>query len=519
MKKILITAWYLIFTLPLMTQNLWGGLEQGHYDIEFQTIMTYDLSQPALTEQHDLSKAQRLGRAMQINIWYPAENKEQKEKLSLNDYLLLEGKAIDFELSGEAQRQKAKQFFFRYVPKYQPYFDSLFLLNLPMRAIRNARPANGKFPCILLMHQDAPQVCVTAEYLASHGFVVVNYPVLGSFSVDFDFQETTGLETEVRDMEFAVSELKKLSFADFENIGLIGISYGAMSVMAYQLRNPAVKAVISLDGGITDSWGFNLLRNMPYFNLERFDVPLMLFWISIDGWNHDMALFKAFKHAPRYAVETPELRHQDFTNYGLFGQYFPDWNFEEIGTPKVDYISSYEWVTRYVKAFLSAHLQRDVDGHAFLAKTPEVNGVPSKMFRIKEYPALPKPPDSKELNELFQHEGFTMVRSLHDKLKQKDTQPFPARTYFQFATILVRAEALSEAMEWAKRFEESYPDSGLAAYATGVIFAEQNQKEASVKAFKKAIALLPSDPALDHYLEQIYLKRAEERLAELEGKK
>lgn len=97
-----------------------------------------------------------------MNIWYSAE-RTNAAPLTFGDYargeeaqvLALQG----LEPLTPAQRAK--------------------ILAMPGRAVRDAKPAAGKFPLILYSLGSPSVAHVTPEYLASHGYVVVQAPRLG----------------------------------------------------------------------------------------------------------------------------------------------------------------------------------------------------------------------------------------------------------------------------------------------------------------------------------------------------
>ena len=203
-------------------------LRLGQYRVGFSSSMAYDLSRPTMVDQ--LGDTALDARALQINLWYPSLQTDGYQEMRLNDYLMTEGENPFFTGS---KRDKARKFYFRYNPEFVLYFDSLIELNLAMNAYLAAPPSRGKFPTVILMHDGPTAFSVLAEYLASHGYVVINFPVFGSEGILFDNQ-TNAVESELRDIEFAVGYAKSLSYVDLDNLVLAGFSYGGFPLLRFR---------------------------------------------------------------------------------------------------------------------------------------------------------------------------------------------------------------------------------------------------------------------------------------------
>src|SRR5687767_12097088 len=77
------------------TGNLWGNLQRGGYNVGFTTLWKYDLSRNPLQEQKNLPVEQQKGRPVQINIWYPTN--QRLKKLNFLHYLNLTAREVDFK--------------------------------------------------------------------------------------------------------------------------------------------------------------------------------------------------------------------------------------------------------------------------------------------------------------------------------------------------------------------------------------------------------------------------------------
>jgi hypothetical protein len=177
-------------------------------------------------------------------MWYPAQAAEQ-ESLRLRDYIRMA--AEDFGLIAER-----KTLFDESLPLPVQLAKGLTeekrrqLFAEKTAAFQNAAPLAQRFPLIVLgqgLYYESPLSLLTlAEYLASQGYVVATCPLLGTY---FRLVNLTAadLETEVRDMEFVISQTRLLPFVDKDRMGLVGYDLGGMAGLLLAMRNPWIKAI------------------------------------------------------------------------------------------------------------------------------------------------------------------------------------------------------------------------------------------------------------------------------------
>lgn len=289
----------------LLLVTLWGNLEPGRYTPGFTQWDRVDYSRMYRTARM-LDGRPRTGeraRPMRINIWYPAVASDAKP-LTFGDYAREEDAAI-FGLQGlppltDAQRDAMRA--------------------LPGRAIRDAKPAAGKFPLILYSLGSPSPAFVTPEYLASHGYVVVQAPRLGATAgLPPENRDALDLDTKLRDMDFLINAMKDFPSADLSNMGAIGFSAGGRWALAAAMKSPDVHAVVSLDSVMlfddptTAAW-----RTMPHYNLDAVRVPVLHLQRAQFAKLDDRKTWDALRYADRtYAVfDDPYLIHWDFQTLG-----------------------------------------------------------------------------------------------------------------------------------------------------------------------------------------------------------
>ncbi len=293
-----------MFVLALVL-SLWGELQPGPHAVGVRQTDHYDQSRTFRTAR-TLDGKPRTGeraRPIRATVWYPAQA-TNAAPMTFGDYARGEEDAI-LGLQG-LPRLDAKQ--------------RAQLLALPGRGVRDAKPLSGKFPLILYSLGSPSPVHVTAEYLASHGYVVVQAPRLGA-SAGFppDNRDALDLETKLRDMDFLLNVMRDFPPADLSNMGAIGFSAGGRWALAAAMKYPDVRAVVSLDSvmiyddPVTAAW-----RTMPHFHLDAVRVPVLHLTSRAFANRDDLKMWDALRYADRtYLVyEEPSLVHWDFQSLG-----------------------------------------------------------------------------------------------------------------------------------------------------------------------------------------------------------
>lgn len=296
------------------------GDHQQRFGVGFRSFLLYDSSRPSLKEQAELS-TKVTGRVIQTNLWYPTTDTKLK-KMEYADYLLLKATEISGDVTEEKKTEIVKSMLLK---NYNTSHDSilhLFISEHTLTAMQNAGFATGRFPLIVLMHNDPTGFAPMAERLASHGFVVVNFPISGTSSKQFDWQTISGIETELRDLDFVVNAISAMPVVDSSCIIPAGYSYGAMAALAYQLRNKNVKGIISLDGGIGSIWGGEMLFKLPDFKISSFTKPIFHAWSDIEKY-YDHKWLENYIFSDRFLMKFSKLRHGDFVEGILFEKLVP----------------------------------------------------------------------------------------------------------------------------------------------------------------------------------------------------
>jgi dienelactone hydrolase len=202
-------------------------------------------------------------------------------------------------------------------------------LGAPMLAARDAPPAGGRFPLVLVAQgngQTLRDQAPLAEYLASHGYVVATCPspmlVTGSLTDDADVPRRA--EEQADDLAFVRAALHQRPDVDSDHIGVVGHSFGARAALLYEMRERRVAALVSLDGGIGTATGRTAFEAAPSFRPGRARAPILHFFEPLDRFmTPDLSLLRSLSSAERWLVRVSAMHHHQFTSLGAASMAFP----------------------------------------------------------------------------------------------------------------------------------------------------------------------------------------------------
>lgn len=198
-------------------------------------------------------------RPLDLDVWYPSE-KRSSERFQFGDFLgLFEERANRYQDESDytgLANEMAQSFAVGFGLESG---NAQLLLNYKTNSYENLDPATGNFPLVLYMagfNGMGFENVKILENLARHGYIVVSISSVGRYPGDMTNDKLDMLE-QVYDAEFALNALKTETdlTIDFENSGVIGMSWGGMSSAVLLDRNPGIKAMVSLDGTETHYFG------------------------------------------------------------------------------------------------------------------------------------------------------------------------------------------------------------------------------------------------------------------------
>ncbi|HEY7291756.1 MAG TPA: hypothetical protein VH583_18100 [Vicinamibacterales bacterium] len=358
------------FIAAALSASLLAPMQPGPNAVGFKMVVEVDATRPALPP------GTGDGRPIPIAIWYPAV-KPSGTPMRLRDYIVAgdtarigvpnadAGAPVAAFISDAQQRGVAAS-------------DLAALVETPVLARSDARPAAGRFPLVLFAHASVETESVTAEYLASYGYVVAGVRSRGAADVEYRLNRAN-LVAVTADLDVAATRMKREPDVRGGAIAVIGMSNGAIAAVALQLERQDIGAIVSLDGTIGENAGGVYLTERSGGDVGRFSAPILhLYTPDNDFLNLDY--LRGFNASPRVLVAIPELRHRDFLAYAAFDHAVPQFS----GAPFSERVQAgFVWVNRYALHFIDASLRGSRHGAAFLRTDPSAQGVPSGLMEIE----------------------------------------------------------------------------------------------------------------------------------------
>lgn len=332
---------------PALSPLLWGTLKAGRFRVGFRPRFVRDPSRSwemTASQDHAL-QADPGGRPIQFNTWYPAAASRAGRPMYLADYSM-QSPTPGYELLSRVMNARAD---WRVAPTRSE--------EMRLKAVLGAAPANERFPVVLMfggLGDDMNSNVVMAEFLASHGMVVVSVSLLGPSSEDTGPSGgSDGVETTVRDMEYVLSIVRRYAYVDSGRVAALGHSIGAVQALVLAARSGLVATVVGLDG----TYGFKGLAQTVTgavgFNADRFAGALLDARRAegVGGAELDNTVLESLRYGERWQVALPQMQHNDFTSRAETGVLA----FRGAGLPSAVLVgkSGYEFVCTLVKDFLA----------------------------------------------------------------------------------------------------------------------------------------------------------------------
>ena len=262
-------------------------------------------------------------RPVQIAVWYPAASSKGSAMI-YRDYVALTGSELNAErLEDKAAGDEAVEAFRSFLVSAKvSSADVNRILATPMRAIRGAPPAKGHFPLVLIAQgngQSPHDQAFLAESLAARGYIVATTPSSTRISGPMKGEEEIAAKAaeQAADLAYAASQGKTREEVQQEGLAVVGHSFGARAALLFAMRQPAVRAFVSLDGGIGAKTGRGSLERSPLFDAKALKAPLLHFYEELDAFMApDFGTIDSLEASRRYLVKVPDMHHVHFTSAG-----------------------------------------------------------------------------------------------------------------------------------------------------------------------------------------------------------
>lgn len=484
----------------------------GPYAVGLKAVQKYDYTRafkPVLDINTGLANTGERARPMQMLVWYPAS--KAGKAVSYGDYIRLDGTEDDIALKEDEIERVYQGRVKRIVASKGSAALASQELARPMRAVRDAPAAAGKFPLVVYaasFSSTASENVDLCEYLASHGYVVIAIPSMGTHSHG-QSTDLEGLEAQVSDIGFAMAHAHTLAQVDLGKSAVMGFSWGGLANVMAAAKDNRIKALVSLDGSVryfpqlVDSGK----EAAPYVTPARVAVPLLYMAarpksMEVMQGQYDLSFnfMNAMKYSDVYRVTMWPMEHGDFASSGLHTQNparFKEYSLDEVS-------AAHSWMARYVLNFLNARLKGDASGEVFFSNAPTVNGAPPHMSTVEVIRAKGAPPTLESFAAQLYSQGFSNAQQVLDSYRKLEPKfQLPENELNRWAYNLLQAGQVKAAIEVFKVNVALYPASFNVYDSLAEGYATNKETALAVQNYKKSLELNPRNTNAVEQLEQL----------------
>jgi len=239
-----------------------------------------------------------------VHAWYPT--KAEGAALLVRQYLGDDADRLATFLTSAGLTQSA--------------VDSLFAS--PLYAQASPPPIDVAEPLVLVAQGNGGDVIdqvILCEYLASQGFVVGTTPS-PTLRTPLESEDQVGpmAEEQANELAAAIGPVADAVPTDTLRLGVVGHSFGARAALLLAMRDPRVRALVSLDGGIGTATALQQFRQAPSFRADASVAPILHFYENLDEFmTPDFGLLDSLNTQELVLEPTTGMHHVHFTTYGF----------------------------------------------------------------------------------------------------------------------------------------------------------------------------------------------------------
>ncbi|MCA1245194.1 alpha/beta fold hydrolase [Massilia sp. MS-15] len=338
------------------------------------------------------AKEDKRGRPLQTVIWYPAEKGGQPVRF--DDYLQLVGWETDPDASPKEQARTVDAWL-RMVTEGKRDAQVAAERRRGMWAVRDAVRKAGKFPVVIY----APSYNNTtfenadiAEYLASHGYIVISAPTVG-LSSRWIKKDLMHAELQAADIRFLIDYARTLPQADMEQVAVAGFSWGGLANVLAASKDERIKALVCIDGAVR--YYNRLMTQASYARPDKLRTPLLFLaqtpasMESTIRYKEDLSgsFISGMVNADVYLLTMYPMEHHHFGS--AYVRLDDPAEYKEYTADEVSF--AYTLGARYILNFLDGYLKNDAAARAYLARRPVANGAPPHALKMDIMPAKGTP--------------------------------------------------------------------------------------------------------------------------------
>ena len=364
----------------------------GIHGVGVRTLKQYDHTRSYSPQRGLLasafSKTENRRRPIQTVIWYPAEKGGQG--VTYDTYLQLVGWETDFERSPREQARTVDAWLQMVTEGKRPaQVESE--RRKPMWAVQDALPKAGKFPVVIYapsVNNTAFENADIAEFLASHGYIVIAGPTVGETSrwIKRDLKHA---ELQAADIRFLIDYAGTLPQADMTRVAVAGFSWGGLSNILAAAKDERIKALVCIDGAVR--YYNSVMMQAKYAQPEKLTTPLLFLAQSPASMEtnirdkEDMSgsFISGMTNADVYLLTMYPMGHVNFGS--SYNRLDDPAEYKEYTAEEVSF--AYSLGARYILNFLNGYLKSDRAGLAYLVNRPVANGAAPHALSMEYMPA------------------------------------------------------------------------------------------------------------------------------------
>ena len=267
-------------------------------------------------------------RPVQVTLWYPAAD-AYGARMTYGSYFALAAEELRSALTADSAARAEQSYRAFLASRGVPEATMAAWLGAPMRAFRDAEPAKGRFPIVLLApgnDASAHDHAVLAELLASRGYIVAAAPSPMRITGAMQSEGEVGARArdQMQDLSLALDAAVRLG-GDRDRVGVVGHSFGARGALLLAMADPRVRALVSLDGGIGTAAARAAYESVPAFRAPEMKTPLLHVYEELDAYMApDFATLRSLANAERWLARATDLHHHHFTSLGAASAAWPE---------------------------------------------------------------------------------------------------------------------------------------------------------------------------------------------------
>lgn len=347
----------IVLTIGLLSCNHSESEENQAYKVGFKTSRITDKTRKYKPDVDSVNALYY--RPIDIDIWYPTQDSLGESLIRFGDYLsLFEQRANFYTASNNADGLTRK--FAKILSEGFKCSDSISLLKLPTQTYKNAKAVKGNFPVIVYMasyNGMGYENYLLFETLVRKGFIVVGINSIGRFPGDMTMKKEDMME-QVNDAITSIDYLKTNTNIEFNNVAIMGYSWGGLTGALVANKIPNVKCFISLEGSEFHHYGytkeedadFDGILNTPDFQKMSLKSPYLRFESSPVNQKPSKDSVNNFlsKISKNYLIlKLDSAEHGDFSAYPSIVKLSGNCKNAQL----------YQTITKLTSAYLEEHLQ------------------------------------------------------------------------------------------------------------------------------------------------------------------